>query len=220
MPSDRTWRFALAPLAALLVGCDAPAVPSDARGYDPAALTGFLYHWGPGRTLALHVDPSGAPAGVDLTEDVRAGLRAWAGVTHLGELRWRLVDRAEEADVLVRHAVSPRPVSGAGCPDDTPPATAFTFFCVDEAGRAQVLPFRDGRAGRVKMDVAIDTRFIADADTRRAIVTHELGHVLGLGAHSSDPTDVMFAFPRRSVPSDADARTLRWLFAQRADVPF
>jgi hypothetical protein len=219
--SDRVRRAALAPLVGLLLmGCDAPAIPSAEAGYDPAGLTGFLYHWGPGRSLAIHVDPSGAPAGVDLAEDVRAGMRAWASVVRLGEVRWHLTDRRDEADVLVRHAVTPRPVTADDCPDDAPPATAFTFFCVDDDGRAQVLAFRDGRPGRVKMDVAIDTRFIDDADTRRAIVTHELGHVLGLGAHTSDPNDVMFAFPRRSTPSDADARSLRWLFAQRADVPF
>jgi len=202
-----------------LLACDTPTIPAESAAYDPAGLTGFLYHWGAGREIAIFVDPTAAPAGTDLDADVRHGIAVWSATTRLGELRARIVTTVEQADVIVRHASAPRLVESATCPPAPVGAAGDTFFCVlDDA--ALTLTARAGPPGRVKMLVTVDRSFADDAAQFRAIVTHELGHVFGLGAHTGAADDVMFAFPRRSTPSAADARTLRALLAARPDVRF
>jgi predicted Zn-dependent protease len=70
------------------------------------------------------------------------------------------------------------------------------------------------------MDVTVDRSAAADAATFDAIVAHELGHVLGIGAHSPLADDLMFGAPRRPDPSERDARTLRVLLRVAPEVAF
>jgi predicted Zn-dependent protease len=216
--SDRQLGAALA-LCAALVACDAPTVPAEGAAYDPTALTGFVYHWGPGRSIAVYVDPTAEPASADLRSAVSQAMSAWRRATFLGEVQFTLVDAPADADVIVRHSAAPRRVGTAGCQPSDVGAGGYTFFCV-ENDTPQILPLLEGPAGRVKMDIAIDRTAVDDDAQFRAVVAHELGHVLGIGAHSSTADDLMFPSPRRLDPSVRDAQTLRSLFSRRAVVAF
>jgi hypothetical protein len=206
-------------LCAALAACDAPTIPAEGAAYDPTALTGFVYHWGPGRSIAVYVDPTAAPAGTDLRDAVVQATRAWRGAVFLGEVRFAIVDAPADADVIVHHAAAARLVEGAGCEPFDVGAGGYTFFCLD-GDTPQVLPLRSGPTGRVKMDIAIDRSAVDDDAQFRAVVAHELGHVLGIGAHSSSSDDLMFPSPRRLDPSARDAETLRSVFSRRAVVAF
>jgi predicted Zn-dependent protease len=214
------WRRLALAGAVLVFGCDTPTVPGDAPAYEASGLTGFTYHWGPGRELALFVDGAAAPAATDLVADVRHGMQHWARATRLGEIRWTLVRDPSEADVIIRHTAAPTRVGTVPCPRFGLAAAGVTFFCVSGGQQALTLPLLSGQPSRVKMEVIVNRSRADDAEHFRAIVVHELGHVLGLGAHSSTATDVMFAFPRRSTPSADDARTLRHLLGRGVDVRF
>jgi hypothetical protein len=100
-------------------------------------------------------------------------------------------------------------------------ASGVTSFCLTSAQDAfDPLPLRDGGGGHVAFDVQIssDSFRIPTDDKFLAIVTHEFGHVLGIGRESGEPTDLMFGSPSESVqrPSARDAQTLRFLLHQPA----
>jgi predicted Zn-dependent protease len=66
----------------------------------------------------------------------------------------------------------------------------------------------------VKVDVRVDRGRVDSEHAFRALVAHELGHVVGIGAHSDDPADLMFGAPSVLAPSARDARTLRYVLHQ------
>lgn len=206
-------------LIALATACadDAPTTPSESVAYDPTALTGFLYHWGARRTISIYVDPTAAPAGTDLAASVQRAMDGWEATTN--DVRLRRVATVGEADVVFHHVTAPRLVRTGSCSPFDVGAGGYTFFCV--IGDApETLTLIDGTGGRVKMDVAVDRSAAADAATFDAIVAHELGHVLGIGAHSPVADDLMFGAPRRPDPSERDARTLRVVLRNTPEVAF
>jgi len=68
------------------------------------------------------------------------------------------------------------------------------------------------------MIVTVDPSRLLANQTLEALVAHELGHVLGIGSHSGDAEDLMFAAPRVESPSAADARTLRVLLHEPSEL--
>ena len=205
--------------AALALGCDTPTVPREEPGYDPIAPTvGRIYHWPLGRTINIYVDPAGDVAGADLADAVRQGAAQWNRAVHYREFTLRVVTFSMDADVVVHHADAPMLVGTGRC--DYPPVAAagVTFFCPAAAGDSvETLPPLD-RVGpvRVKMDVRVDRTRVPDDATFRALVAHELGHVVGIGAHSDRVEDLMFGAPRAPAPSARDERTLRYLLHEPA----
>ena len=213
---------------AVLGACDAPTVPRTQHGYadEPNELSlGFYYRWERGKTIALYVDPTGVPQGFDLASAAREAADRWYGQTFYDEYRFAFVDDPVDADVIIHYKFAPRLVDVGDC--DAGNAVAETTFCVD-APRAPVLPLLDGRGGRVKVDVNVDplgpSEFtLAQAGQTRAeylvtLLTHELGHVLGIGSHRGDNSDIMRAIPLVEKPSRDDARTLRYILRQDADI--
>jgi predicted Zn-dependent protease len=84
----------------------------------------------------------------------------------------------------------------------------------------QILQLNDGSGGHVKMDVRINLGAISDPQYFDAIVAHELGHVLGIGTHSSNVADIMNGTPRVFAPSADDAATLRYVLSRPAAARF
>lgn len=212
-------------LAALLVAaCDAPTVPAEGPAYDPIAITGVIYHWPLGRTIAVYVDETQSPAGADLPGVVAEAARLWEDGLYYREFAIALVSNPSAADIVLHFRAAPRIVGTADCaPSDI--GAGYTFFCPapgeggEELGDSVLtLPLLSGAPSRVKMDIYVDG---ARATTRAqllSVVAHELGHALGIGSHSDESADLMFTAPTAPRPTARDARTLRYVLHQRAEL--
>ena len=212
----RSRRGALALLVAA-VACDAPTVPGEAPAYDPTALTGGrVYHWPLGRTIAVHVHASDAGDAAALRAQVLAASAAWTSALRYAELRVRIVERPEEADVVVGLGAAGHPVALDAC-GGFGIAAGFTLLCPAATGdSARTLPLRSGAPGRVKVAVVVDPAATPTPELRAAVVAHELGHVFGVGGHSGDAEDLMHVVPRVPWPSARDERTLRYVLHRPA----
>ena len=222
-------RAAIAVALAALVACsDSPTTPrEDSPAYDPRVAAQVepglvryvLYHWPVGSTIRVYVDPTATPAGSDLRAAVVDGAARWSAAVREREFSIAVVTDPRQADVIVHYGEAP---SLVGSPECAPPSTAavgVTFVCPDfAAGRFHVLPLLAGGPGTVKMDVAVYHGRSSDEPQFRRAVTHEIGHVLGIGAHSPSTSDLMFSAPTLDAPSAGDARTLRYVLQQPADL--
>jgi predicted Zn-dependent protease len=196
----------------LAAGCASPVVDGEGPAYDPTSLTaGQLYRWPLGRELAVFVDPAGAPASVDLSAVVQRVSSAWANALGYGELSFRIASTVHDADILVRDPRSTLPVDTAGCggPGWTD-AAGSAFFC-PAGDTARTFAALTGLPGQVKVIVTVDREATASALAFEALVAHEFGHALGIGGHSPNANDVMFAAPAVIGPSRNDSRTLRYV---------
>ena len=202
-------------LLALAACTDAAAPRVDPPAYDPTQLSGgILYRWPTGTTIAVYVDPTGVGGGVDLAGAAASGMVAWKTALGGNQFAFRTAASPGDADVIVHVSTAPRLVWLAGCANPPAIAGGVTFFC-PARDSALTLPLVAGPGvGRVKVDVAINPAATNATNTLRALVTHELGHVVGIGGHSTDVLDVMHAQPSVEVPSQRDITTLRWVVRQ------
>jgi hypothetical protein len=216
-------------LALVIVACDAPTYPVEAPAYDPTLLSGnMVYRWRSGRTIVVYPDPTSAPAGFDIGSTVRDAAERWNDATRFADYRLAVTSRASDADVIVRFRSAPLMVDLRGC-EPAGGGAGRTAFCTD-SNPVPVLPFLATGGGHVKVDVYVDPTgrtaeqlapFGLTPQTYfQALVTHELGHVLGIGGHSDfeHTEDVMNSFPRVTAPSERDIRTLRWVWRQPVDL--
>lgn len=204
-------------LAALgVIACSTPTAPGEAPGYDPTVLTaGRVYHWPLGADVGVYVSPESDEGGALRAALVRAA-DAWTATLRYREVRLRVVTTLADADVVLGYASDDFPVRLDACGGIAIPA-AFTLLC-PSGDSAATLPRRDGAPGRVKVAMVVDADVVASAAQLDAVVTHELGHALGVGGHSDTPGDVMYADPRVAGPSARDAATLRYVLHQPAAV--
>lgn len=209
-------------LATLLVAaCDAPTVPSESPGYDPR-LGGvdLFYHWPLGHAIAVYAHENGAPQGYNLANAILRANDIWGEALRYREFDVRLVSSPSDAEVVFHFDVD-SVVSSETCTAPGSGAPGVTYFCVDEDfENILVLPLLSGGNSRVKFDVQVTSNLadIPNEDDFQRIVAHEFGHVIGIGRHSSDNLDLMFAAPGVDLPSHADQRTLRFLLHQPADL--
>jgi predicted Zn-dependent protease len=212
----RSDRRALAIAAcALLAACGEPTANTDQPAYSPAYVTDgrtVLYHWRAGRTIAVYAQPGSSAGAPQLADALRNAFAAWQRTVEFREFHLTLVDRPADADVIVRFRDDPPLVAFADCTYPGTGASGITFFCPDAAlERVQTLPLVGG-GGHVKIDVAI--AMPGQTAHFQSVVTHEIGHVLGIGAHSLEPADLMYPFPTVDLPSARDVATLRYALHQ------
>jgi len=213
-------RLGLVAWLAVAAACDTPTITIGPAGYSPTNIVPFRYHWRPGHNIAIYVDRSDEPSGIDLTAAVKSGIAAWTNIARLGDVQMHVVTDVHDADVIFHHYLSTPLVQSDVCPLFSTGAGGQTQFCVTEDSVAVPLEFTDGHASHVKMDVTINSFQLDTVSFFPALVVHEMGHVLGIGSHSFNPSDLMFGRPRRFDPSADDASTLRFVLVRRADVLF
>ncbi len=207
------------------VTCDTPLItvagPGSDRylGYDPASLTGFIYHWPAGHDITIYVDRTDEPSDADLGSAVHAAIAAWEPVARTGEVRMHVVPDVHDADVIFRNMQAPTLIGTSQCDQFSTGSGGVTFFCVPDRTPVR-LDLLDGTGGHVMMEVAVNRQVLDTVSFYPSLVIHEMGHVLGIGSHSPNPADLMYGRPRLFLPTDADVATLRYVLSQRPDVRF
>jgi len=216
-------------LAILLLGttgCGASlrAQPEDSSDYlryvafEAPGNEHVLLRW-PERKMPLKVYLPMPPDGLfddsqAIFEAAKEGVLAWTDAAGPGLPAFELVASAGEADFPIAWAASQPSYAIAHCfLNVVILQRRFDVAQIVVTGR-----FRDGS--------------LADADLIRSVVTHEVGHALGLGGHSPNPGDVMYGFadptaeaqpadvaapagdPARRILTARDRETLRLLYAR------
>lgn len=204
---------------ATLLACDSATMP----GYEDADVYEFrlladpplVLHWPLGSEIRVYVNGGTGDRAALLTSAFTTGARAWNRVALWDEYRLEFASGPDDADVVLTWSDLPEIVDLDGCPQEA--ANAVTTFCVDDDG-LQTFPLIDGEGGRVKMVVTVNASPGAVSRVRE-LVAHELGHVLGIGAHSDDAADLMWGSTLNTdVPGPRDAATVRVLYHTHADV--
>lgn len=196
-------------LTAGLVGlsCAEIASPGRTEAYEWRLITAT----GPGTsdTLSFHWPRSRLPVRV-YTEDslslpayVAEGLQIWEGAFLYGEFESEVVSDSNVADIVVRVG-SPIKVgfSAAFGRAAAPECEGGTGFDLP-AGTSQIqAPIR------VFVNPRFDPASPGVAECLALTVTHELGHAIGIFAHSPDPDDIMFSDPVVADLSVSDRATV------------
>ena len=189
--------------ALLLAGCVNPTVPERGGTYE-FRLDGQVFHW-PRAHLPVRywVQPGSA-----LPAFVETALERWEAQFLYGEFRGVLTDDSTTADVLVRLLGDPPPP--ANPTGMVPPVGACEQAAThvpnwDAEGRLP-LPLRVTLSWRPGVEPAII------ADCLLLLVSHELGHTLGVFAESDGDDDLMNTNPRTFLPSPRDRATVQVLY--------
>lgn len=207
-------------LAVGVAACEAPTVPLRAATYSVRDPDGFLFRWTEDRMpVRFWVNPSDS-----LGEYVQYAIAQWEGAFLYGEFRGVIVTDSSRADVQVEVSGPPVPTG----PLTNLPEQGLDNFCGGGTGPDSLSD--DGRTYFGPIRVTINWTFTGDdtpADTAARVrclarvVTHEVGHALGLSDQShagTDSTDIMFTFPRVVVPSAHDRITIQQLYHTPADI--
>jgi predicted Zn-dependent protease len=137
-------------------------------------------------------------------EVVRDGVTDWTDVAAPGVPSFEFVDDPGEADIPIRW-------------EDRPTGEWFVAHCVRDIsprqrrfGVATALVTARNYDGS---DVSLELLYLT--------VLHEMGHALGLGGHSPEPSDVMYGSraAHRDALSERDRNTLRMLYERPNGAP-
>lgn len=186
-------------------GCEDVVPPPRSPGYaleDPQ--NGLTYRW-PRNLLPVRYWVAG-DAGL-VRGFVGDGIRRWTASFQYGEYRGIIVADSADADVLVY--VIPGTPPNVPLTNDPPVVGACggrTRYDLADNEDRLLRPFR--------IFVEWDDRF-PDADIVNClerVTVHEIGHTIGLFAHSANDLDLMYPTPRVREPSPGDRATAEILY--------
>lgn len=197
--------LAVALLAACTDGQDSACLESNATPYS-FFLNGdstLVFHW-PAAYLPVRVyaEPTG-----ELPANVDAAMVLWVNATRCGEITMQRVTDSTLADIIFRNpaALPPLPVAGVTLAADSVGACTGRTDGLLDSTSTLTGPLRSYVAPSSSDPVAV-------AACYHFTVAHELGHGLGLFAHSANTADLMYVVPRRPVVSVNDRFTLQRLY--------
>ncbi len=199
---------ALAALAAACHGNDGPNTCFDSNaanyGFHLGGDTTLTFHWPASRMpVRVYTEPNG-----EMEADALQGMTTWVNGLRCGELSFQVSYDSTKADVIVRRVDILPPVGAArivlaadsvnACGGRTDGAFDSTLT-LDGPVRSYIVPI-------------LTADSVALAGCLRMVTTHELGHAVGLLAHSPHPADLMYVIPQRSSLSADDRYTLQQLY--------
>jgi hypothetical protein len=200
--------------------CDSPTVPERSGGYD-FSLPGpdLVFHWGPGAQVRVFVSEEPAGRAAALADAFDAATAAWATAAPFGEFTIRRATSVAAADVVLAWADGPFPVQTAECLPSGG-GLGLTTFCLTADNEDFVrFPVSGGGQSDVFFLVTISASIVDDQTLLRRLVTHELGHALGLFRHSPNPGDLMFGGELvPDLPTEADRATIFALYHSPRDL--
>jgi predicted Zn-dependent protease len=210
-------------LALALAACDSPTVPErllrDVYDFRVRTPEPMVMRWEIGQTVSIFVveDDNATRTGY-LRDAVAHGIAAWNNAALYGEIVLAETDDIEAADVVVEYSDVISPLDLGSCLPSG--GFAFTTFCLTEDGlNLEAYSLRDGGPTDVKFVITVRNTSATDAANVRRLVTHELGHAIGIAQHSPKQTDLMYAGTLNvDIPSPADRATLQVLYHTRADI--
>ena len=219
--------IALGALWLALAACEPVTVPVREPGevYDFRLVVGadsLVLRWPNGSRIRIYQQPVADP---NLNTLMRSALlhaiSEWEAASLLADFRLEPVSMPEQADVILLWSGTgqPLPVDVSNCPPGG--ANAYTTFCLSRLeDRLQPFPLSaSGGTSQVRFLVSLRVSESGSAQRVNALVTHELGHVLGLARHSPSSTDLMFSDPGlRSETNARDRATLQILYQTRPDI--
>jgi hypothetical protein len=199
-------------LCVLMVGagglsCADIASPSRGQAYEwrrivptgPASADTLSFHW-PLSRLPVRV---WAQDSLNLVADVEQGIAQWEAAFLYGEFDAVVVSDSATADVVVRvgspvkGGFSIIHLEGALAPE----CEGGTDFELPAGSSQLTLPIR------VFVRPRFDPAAPGVAGCMALTTTHELGHAIGIFAHSPNTTDIMFGDPTVSSLSSRDRAT-------------
>ncbi|MEA2723200.1 MAG: Matrixin [Gemmatimonadales bacterium] len=190
----------------VLLSCADIAAPSRTSAYEWRRIVPTA---GGPDTLGFHWPQSRLPVRfwaedtLNLPVHVQHAIGQWQAAFLYGEFRGELVADSSVADVIVTSGIAPK--GGFS-------VTRFESFMAPECQGATDVEL-DGSGHRIlpPIRVYVDPRFAPAApgvDGCMALTTtHELGHSLGIFAHSPNADDIMFADPIVAELSPRDRAT-------------
>jgi predicted Zn-dependent protease len=204
----------------LLAACESATVPPQLNVYDFRLITPTpkVMRWPTGSTVRVFVvADADATASGWLRAAVQHAVSIWNDGVLYNEVELTIADAIEQADVVVKYSASTAPVDASSCP----PAggLAFTTFCLNSTGE-QLQHFAvNGSASSVRFLVTVRSDVASGETIVRRLVTHELGHVLGIAQHSPNQSDLMYGNTvTRDDLSTVDRATLQVLYHTRPDI--
>ena len=210
-----------------ICACEPVTVPAhEPRDvYDFRLVVGadsLVLRWPNGSRIRIYQQPvADANLNVLMRSALLHAIREWEAATLFADFRLEPVSMPEQADVILLWSGSgqPLPVDVSNCPPGG--ANAYTTFCLTRLeDRLQPFPLSAaGGSSNVRFLVSLRASEAGSAQRVNALVTHELGHVLGLARHSPSSTDLMFSDPGlRSETNARDRATLQILYRTRPDI--
>jgi len=192
-------------IAVGLLSCADIAAPSRTTAYEWRRIVATVA--GPD-TLSFHWPQSRLPVRIwaedtlNLPAHVQQGIDQWEAAFLYGEFQGQLVSDSSVADVIVTSGLAPKGgFSITRLKALAPECQGATDVELDAGGQQIIPPIR----------VYVDPRFAPSSpgvDQCMALTTtHELGHSLGIFAHSPNADDIMFGDPVVAEISPRDRAT-------------
>lgn len=201
------------------------AIPPTAQPNGETATAARILRWPHGAAIRVAVlDDEFIPEPL-LADVLEVGADAWHRAVLYGEFTITPASGPETADVLLRWAGTPLPVEipAPVCAPELENVGVMTRCNVDEnPARLDPYPLEGSAAddsGSVRMIITISRALADEPDHLRKVVTHELGHAIGIMRHSPCSGDLMYAGTiETAVPSPADRATVQVLYHAVPDI--